>query len=299
MKGKYPQAVVMLTCNPDSVDVNVHPAKQEVRFLNSNKVYETIVRVIGKALSPQPHVFTGPRAGAKNSWTVRDEFQGEIFEPSISYSGDEDRLSPAMMDDREQEVFPGRGKGIRIIGQLRNTYVLCELEGGFLIIDQHAAHERIVYENLKRGLAGSGIERQSLLIPYELELTLKERDVFFEKGDHLERFGFEMEHFGGNTFLLRAVPALLGNISWDSFFSEVLLRIGEKHSVQEPDFDGILSVMACHGAIRAGQSLMGEEMEHLVRQLQDMELPTNCPHGRPVFKFFSFYEIEKMFKRVL
>jgi DNA mismatch repair protein MutL len=215
----------------------------------------------------------------------------------ISYGTDENRWEIPEAEARENEGLPK--EGVRVIGQLRNTYILCELQDGFLILDQHAAHERIVFETLKRSFIESGIESQSLLIPYELEFTLKERDVFFEKGDKLERFGVEVEHFGGNTFLLRAVPVLLENVHWDSFFSEVLLRIGEKNYSADADLDGILSVMACHGSIRAGQRLMFEEMEQLVGQLQEMELPTNCPHGRPVFKFFRFYEIEKMFKRVL
>ncbi|MFC1884073.1 DNA mismatch repair endonuclease MutL [Thermodesulfobacteriota bacterium] len=297
MKGRYPQAVVMLNIEPDKVDVNVHPAKHEVRFLNTNKVYETIISAVGKALKPKAQVFMDSPGDLTDYSDVQQSFQHKVLETALPYGMDEHKWEISEAETPEDKGVPE--KGVKIIGQLRNTYILCELQDGFLILDQHAAHERIVFETLKRGILESGIESQTLLIPYELEFTLKERDIFFEKGDQLGRFGIEIEHFGGNTFLLRAVPVLLENVHWDSFFSEVLLRIGEENPSAEADIDGILSIMACHGAIRAGQRLMREEMEHLVRQIQEMELPTNCPHGRPIFKFFRFYEIEKMFKRVL
>ena len=297
MKGRYPQAVVMLSMDPDKVDVNVHPAKQEVRFLNGRGVYEAVAGIIGRALAPKARVFMPAREEEQDFSLTRDQFQQGILEPSVSYSRDFGPLSLEGTGSLEQGVLPH--KDMRIIGQLRKSYILCEMQDGFLIVDQHAAHERIVYETLKKGLEESGIESQSLLIPHELEFTLKERDVFFEKGDRLKGFGFDIEHFGGNTFLLRAVPSLLENVQWESFFSELLLRMGEDPFEGGPDFDPILSVMACHGAIRAGQGLMPEEMEHLMKQIQEMALPTNCPHGRPVFKFFRFFDIEKMFKRIV
>jgi len=182
---------------------------------------------------------------------------------------------------------------------LGNTYILCQVEEGLLIVDQHAAHERVVYENLKRSLAASRVEIQGLLIPYELELSTKEKRVILGKGDRLRGFGIEIDHFGGNTFLLRAVPALLKNVDWNSFISEFVTEFEEGTPDEDVLLDKAVTLMACHGAIRAGQRLSHEEMVRLLSELGEMDLPTNCPHGRPIFKRFTYYEMEKMFKRVV
>jgi DNA mismatch repair protein MutL len=173
------------------------------------------------------------------------------------------------------------------------------MKDGLLMVDQHAAHERIVYETLRKGLNSSRIEVQALLMPYKLELSEKEQRIVHEKSDQLKRFGIELDHFGGNTFLLRSVPAVLGKVEWDSFFSELIAELKEDALEEERFLDNVLKVMACHGAIRAGYQMSREEIGHLLSQLNETEVPTNCPHGRPIFKRFTYYEIEKMFKRVV
>ena len=188
---------------------------------------------------------------------------------------------------------------IRIIGQLGGTYILCQTDAGLLVLDQHAAHERVVYENLKRAFETSSMEIQALLIPFEMELSFKEKTVALEKGKELMAFGLEVDHFGGNTFLLRSVPALLKDVDWASMVSELLSRIEDGEVDFATFMDDAVAVMACHGAIRAGQKMSMEEMSLLIDQLKEMDLPTNCPHGRPIVKEFSYYEIEKMFKRVV
>jgi DNA mismatch repair protein MutL len=170
---------------------------------------------------------------------------------------------------------------------------------GLLMVDQHAAHERIVYESLKRDASQSRIEAQTLLMPYKLELTTKEKRIVMAKRDQLSRFGVELDHFGGNTFLLRSTPAILKNVQWDSFLSELIPELEDDKLEEDILLDKVLTVMACHGAIRAGYSMTQEEMSHLLSQLEEAEIPTNCPHGRPIVKRFTYYEIEKMFKRVV
>jgi DNA mismatch repair protein MutL len=186
-----------------------------------------------------------------------------------------------------------------VIGQLGNTYILCQARDGLVMVDQHAAHERVVYENLKKGFNVSNMEVQSLLLPHELELSAKETRTALKNGHHLSRIGIELEHFGGNTFLLRSHPAILKNIQWNSFFSELFAGLEEGEPEDKSILDKLLTVMACHGAVRSGNHMTREEMTHLLTQLEEMDLPTNCPHGRPVFKHFTYYEIEKMFKRVV
>jgi DNA mismatch repair protein MutL len=187
----------------------------------------------------------------------------------------------------------------QVIGQLGNTYILCQVRDGLLMVDQHAAHERIVYENLKKRSNNSRIEAQTLLMPFRLELSTKEQRIVLKKRDQLHRFGLELDHFGGNTFLLRSVPAILKNVQWDAFLSELITELEDDKLDDDIVLDKTLTVMACHGAIRAGHPMTQEEISHLLSELEDMEIPTNCPHGRPIFRHFTYYEIEKMFKRIV
>lgn len=297
MKGRYPQAVVFMEIDPSKVDVNVHPTKQEIRFRNGRAVFSTIVYTIEKALARSLHTFPG------QEWIKHDRRpnQGKGFdlvsEPMWNYAQAEQGIAtPTRTGETDQPMVK---EGPKIIGQLGNTYIMCQVKDGLLMVDQHAAHERIVYENLKKGFDASKLEVQTLLTPYKLELTMKEKRIVLEKGKDLTRVGIELDHFGGCTFLLRAVPALLKNITWDSFISELIAELGEDKLEHETFLDKVLTVMACHGAVRAGQRLNEEEIKHLFVQLEDMDLPTNCPHGRPIFKHFTYYEIEKMFKRVV
>jgi DNA mismatch repair protein MutL len=291
MKGHYPQAVIFLEIDPSRVDVNVHPTKQEVRFHNSRDVFQAVVSTIEKALACSVNPIYGQMPDQVPSFVsdVSKPFPG-FSQPALT------RGIPARAGASEQSTIRELPQ---IIGQLGNTYILCQVKDGLLVVDQHAAHERIMYETLKKGFNDSRIEVQALLMPHKLELSAKEKRVVQEKGDRLSRFGIELEHFGGNTFLLRAVPALLENVEWDSFLSEFLAELEEGEPEDNILLDRALTVMACHGAIRAGYRMTNEEITHLFYQLEEMDLPTNCPHGRPIFKHFTYYEIEKMFKRVV
>jgi DNA mismatch repair protein MutL len=199
----------------------------------------------------------------------------------------------------EDDAWPGKNEDVQILGQLGNTYILCQVKDGFLMVDQHAAHERIVYEDLRKAIAAGHIERQALLIPHELELTAREKEIVLHKGKQLTRFGIELDHFGGNTFLLRSVPVILKDVQWEIFLSELITELEEKEPEDYAVLNKVLTVMACHGAIRAGYRMKHEEMSNLLSELGETDLPTNCPHGRPTFKHFTYSEIEKMFKRIV
>ncbi len=298
MKGQYPQAVVFLEVDPAKVDVNVHPTKQEVRFHLSRLVFDTTASTVQKALAGSIHGLAGYDIPQGQSWPVRDRVPVHgAAEPTWTYQEGSRGISFPRGEETAQE--PVHWRGPRVIGQLGNTYILCQVEDGLAIIDQHAAHERVVYETLKKGLKTAGIESQRLLVPYSLELSTKETGIITEKGERLSRLGIEIEPFGGNAFLLRSFPALLKHVRWEQFFPELALELEEEKHDEEDILDRALTVMACHGAIRAGQVLTQQEMTHLLEQLEEMDLPTNCPHGRPVFKRLTYYEMEKMFKRVL
>lgn len=298
MKGRYPQVVVFFEIDPSLVDVNVHPAKQEVRFHQSRLVYQALSSTIERALRDQ---FRPPSyAGRQGSEGLEDRHfnQVQMAEPAWEYHGGDKREVP------DKEIYIRQTPLIKetpqIIGQLKDTYLLFQSEDGLLLVDQHAAHERILYEKLKKNYLSSRVESQTFLIPIRLELSLKEGRVLIEKIDQMAALGFDLEHFGGNTFLLRSVPSILVNVEWQAFLLELIPVLEEEEIlVTEKVMDRLMTVMACHGAIKAGHKVSHREMAMLLEQLEEMDLPTNCPHGRPIFRKFSYYEIKKMFKRVV
>ncbi len=300
MKGQYPQAAIFLEMDPSMVDVNVHPAKLEVRFHDSRLVYQAIEAAIDKTLKRSFHGLVDQvhMERAERFRPVQDSLLAS--EPRWPYADyEEKKRAPLGPQGGEDRALRQIREAPRVIGQLGNTYILCQTGEGLLMVDQHAAHERVIYESLRKGLEASKVEIQSLLIPYRLDLSTKEKRVVLAKGGQLSDYGIDLDHFGGNTFLLRAVPAYLKNVNWDTFVSELIGALDEGGGDQDLVRDRVLTVVACHGAIRAGDPLDLEEMELLLNQLAEMELPTNCPHGRPVFKQFTYRELERMFRRVL
>ena len=299
MKGRYPQALVFIEIAPSQIDVNVHPAKQEIKFQSGQMVFKAIASAVDKTLAPASHSFLGGSFDDEN----RDVYKPDPLQPEISELSEIYARPLTPKRSLSQEKAPMRlteTGGPEIIGQLGNMYILCQIEDGLLIVDQHAAHERIVYETLKKSLLSSRVEIQNLIIPQEMEFSLKEKGMLLEKGDVLAHCGIELDHFGGNTFLLRAVPALLKNVNWHRLISEFISKLEEDGPFDAAHItDEAVTLMACHGAIRAGQRLTLVEMSNLMDQLKEMDLPTNCPHGRPIFKNFNYYEMEKMFKRIV
>ena len=296
MKGRYPQAVVFISMDTAKVDINVHPTKQEVGFRNSSPMFQAVSSIVDKALTRSFHVSRDSR-NLREAGNAGKDGHNLISESLRSYSrGRQAGVVPAGAELGEQQTV---GEAPQVIGQLGNTYILCQVRDGLLMVDQHAAHERIVYEDLKTAFRNSHIEAQTLLVPYNLELSMKEKRIVLERGSHLVSLGIELDHFGGDTFLLRSVPAILTNVQWDLFLSELILELERSNPEEDAIFKRVLPVMACHGSIRAGHHMTHEEMDHLINRLEEMALPTNCPHGRPIFKRFTYYEIERMFKRVV
>jgi DNA mismatch repair protein MutL len=298
MKGRYPQLVLFMEIDPSFVDVNVHPTKQEIRFHHSHLVFQTIVSTITKMFGPGFAIHYEPGGSGPGIERFERGNGASMAEPEWEYTGPKasDTL-PAEKNFQQEYLLK---EVPQILGQLKETYILCQTREGLLMVDQHAAHERIVYESLKRSHHRAGIESQPFLIPHKLELSLKEGRIVLKHIEQFEKMGLELEHFGGNTFLLRSVPSILVSVNWDDFLHDLIALLEEEGDLtRDKALDRLLTLMACHGAIRAGQRLSQREMVQLLRQLEEVELSTNCPHGRPVLKKFSYSEIEKMFKRVV
>ena len=298
MKGRYPQLAVFINVDPSQVDVNVHPTKQEIRFHQGHLVYRALSSTINGALGEHfRSIFDmgDPKVSASEREQKERMF---LAEPESTYAGALTEKPAPRKEGFGDHLIPE--ERAQVLGQLKGTYILCQVRDGLVIFDQHAAHERVVYETLKNSFRNSNLESQAFLIPYKFELSLKESQVLLKKQDHLLSLGLEIDHFGGNTFLLRSVPTILVNVKWESFLGELIPMIEKEGDLtQARILDGLLTLMACHGAIRAGQRLTRGEMDLLLEQLEGMDLPTHCPHGRPILKKFNDYALEKMFKRVV
>ncbi|NLD37503.1 MAG: DNA mismatch repair endonuclease MutL [Desulfatiglans sp.] len=350
MKGRYPQVALFIDIDPAFVDINVHPAKQEVRFEDGRLIYQAISSTIAKALGDQINPFRSSNDGYierpatmsstpiqaddrvqkndapapvyqqventfKETLEVKESIpqhqQGLFNAQKSTYIPEE--ITEVIIPKREErsvfhEPYPVKpeirqkniGDNLTVIGQLKGTYLLFEERDGLLMIDQHAAHERIVYETLRAKYAAKKMESQNFLLSVDIELSNKDARILEEKLAQINNLGFEIEHFGGNSFLIRAVPAILVNTDWESFLKDLIPVLNEEDDLTNTKaMDKLLTVMACHGAIRAGQRMTEREINTLITQLQSIDLATNCPHGRPVYKKISYTELEKMFKRIV
>ncbi len=320
MKGRYPQVALFMDIDPSLVDINVHPAKQEVRFEDSGFIYQSVSSTIARALGDQLNTLSSgmqEKGGGEPVIKIPEKkpspVSNLISEPAWEYSG-KTGAEPSRAEEiiEKQEIPEARNRKTgagqdfllkntpRIIGQLKNTYLLFQDQDGLLIIDQHAAHERIVYETLKSKYRNSKVERQSFLLPVTLELSIKDTRILEGKLEQLLKLGFEIENFGGTSFIIRSVPAVLVNSDWEEFLSDLIPVLEDEDDLStDGAMDKLLTVMACHGAIRAGHRMSDLEITQLIEQLEKMDIPSNCPHGRPVFKKFNYSEIEKMFKRIV
>ena len=329
-KGKFPQGVLFVDISGADVDVNVHPTKNEVRFGNARLVgdliRESVTRMLEKApwlkgythrfQYPAPGFATAREAGSgygtggisenenfprgngaavydKESDTQVTEFPGLIHEPHS------DSLSP---EPGPLELFGETGlySGLTILGQLGDLYIICASSGGMILVDQHAAHERINYERLKKAYTGGEApETQDLLVPEVLELSPHESDILLRHSGDLAALGLGIEGFGNNTFIIRRVPALLKNTDLKRLLRDIVSEIkesGAERSLTEK-IDTVISTMACHSSIRANYELSHEKMKALLNALDRVEFPHSCPHGRPVARELTYTDIERMFKR--
>ncbi len=299
MKGRYPQVVVTLEMDPSLVDINVHPTKQEVRFREGRDVYRAVAAAVDEGLfqGGGGAVARAVSTGGHPPSPTRGRTH-QAAEPARPYTQIEEGPRPRVELPVQQGL---QQRPYFVIGQLKNTYILCQAEEGLLLVDQHAAHERIVYENLRTSVRSGTPQVQPFLIPKQIELSVAELGTLEAHVEALAALGLEVEPFGGHTCLLRSVPAVLQEADLERFVKEMLARLKETSgAIQGEDaLDELIAVMACHGAVRAGKPLSVREMNALLDDLRRTDLPTNCPHGRPVTRTITWGELERMFKRVV
>ncbi len=302
--GRYPAYVLNLTVDPASVDANAHPAKHEVRFRDGRKVHGVVSQAVGVALGDT-------RPGGHNvapiPMTRESVFnQGSMpLSPTASQNDVRETLAvyrsmasgPAAASvPQEQSDVPPLGFAV---AQLAGVYILAENSDGLVLVDMHAAHERIVYEKLKRGYDDRDLVRQPLLVPEVLSVSESEADLAEQSGHLLEKLGLVVSRSGPASLSVREVPALLKNANVESLLRDVLADLSESgHSNRIDDAsDSFLGTMACHHSVRANRLLTLAEMNALLREMEATERADQCNHGRPTWTVLTLSELDRLFLR--
>lgn len=308
MKGRYPWVVAYLQVPPDFVDVNVHPTKNEVRFAQSQVVHELVRETIRKVLQ------TGGMNEKGRHIAGGSEDLSDVANGVSGYRPEGNRPAAGGMVRQDCHDDSGRGDpqepeamclpfspDLRIIGQVHSTYLICETPEKLILIDQHAAHERIGFEKLKRQFETGEIPRQPLLLPQSFDLSPSETELLKQYLPELISFGIEVDFFGGHTFLLRSLPVLLADTDCVVLLRDLVatLKDHEKLTPLTERVHEILERMACHAQVRAGDRLSLQEIEALLQEMEKTNFAYSCPHGRPALVQIPFGEVEKWFRRRL
>jgi DNA mismatch repair protein MutL len=322
-QGRYPLLALFLTLPPQEVDVNVHPAKTELRFRDPNAVRSLLIGSLREALAKAGHRATAALSQAALDRIARPEAKTSLEPPSFAQRrgsyGSERRsfgfaeraqapLPPlaepsgdtrgGRTENQEQTAYPlGAARA-----QLRDTFIIAETGDALVIVDQHAAHERLVYERLKRSFGNGGIARQMLLIPEVVELEAEAAANLLAAAGELECLGLVIEPFGASTVVVREVPSLLGNFPVKGLLKDLADELAERESGEGTKLiadrlDHVLSTMACHGSVRAGRRLNPDEMNALLRDMERTPFTGQCNHGRPTYIELKLADIEKLFSR--
>ncbi len=330
-RDRHPAAVLFIDCEPTLVDVNVHPAKSEVRFRDPGVARGLIVSALKHALADAGHrastTISDATLGAMRPEPIRREparayqmdrpskaalnaarqAQAPAFEELTNdLSGNTPELSvlegssssesvPTQETEKPAESFPlGAARG-----QVHENYIIAQTSDGMVIVDQHAAHERLVYEKLKHQMAKDCITAQVLLIPEIVELSEEDCSRLMAVAEELSGVGLTIEPFGGNAIAVRETPAILGEVDARSLLLDVLDELSDQGESQivQAKIDAILSRVACHGSIRSGRWMRAEEMNALLREMEATPHSGQCNHGRPTYVELKLADIEKLFGR--
>ena len=295
MTGKHPVAIINIAIPPTDVDVNIHPTKSEVKFRDESAVYSAIQRAVRRTLvqsAPVSRVaeISGTPYGSRQQTPLLFSKHAKSGE-QVHSPGHELSTGGAEVPATPKKTLPA----LRLLGQIRNSYIVAEGPDGLYLIDQHAAHERVLFEKLNKEKTLDKLEVQALLAPEPFDVTPSQASVLKLHLDYLARMGFLMEEFGPNTFVARTIPAVLAEKDWKSMLRELVETEGRERT----DFmDRMTALAACHSAVRFGQTLGEDEMRSLLRQLEQADLPNACPHGRPTLICLTNDQLLKEFKRV-
>jgi len=328
-RDRHPAAALFIDCDPTMVDVNVHPAKSEVRFRDPGIARGLIVSALRHALAEAGHRASTTVAGATLGAMRPEQPAGQprvyqMDRPSLgarvaNYSAQRPAEPAPMAFEELRHDFSGQMVEMpaepapeaesppvaeqlplgAARGQVHENYIIAQTADGMVIVDQHAAHERLVYEKLKAQMAENGVAAQSLLIPEIVELSDGDCARLLEVADELTKFGLTIEPFGGNAVAVRETPAILGEVNATAMIKDILDELDDQGSSQlvQARVEAILSRVACHGSIRSGRRMRGEEMNALLREMEATPHSGQCNHGRPTYVELKLADIERLFGR--
>jgi DNA mismatch repair protein MutL len=297
--GGYPVAIVRIDVPPEQLDVNIHPRKEEVRFAASRHVQDALASALHQALSSP--LVVAPIVPTAGSDVRVGAAAGEVREgggKSLPF----DLQTAISASTREREAEKVRVAGDRrVIGQLQLTYLLVDAPEGLEIVDQHIAHERVLYERLRAQAQESGIARQLFLLPVRVEVSFEVAALLSAHKERLERVGIVLDEFGGGTFLFREYPRMLADEQTQRGFQELVEGLAEAleggDDLESALFDRLMSQMACGAAVKAGERLTLTEAQRLVERLMELENPYVCPHGRPIIFRIAREDLDRRFRR--
>lgn len=287
MHEKFPWFLIDMEIDPHFIDVNVHPRKLEIRFLNQQEIYRTVLNTVKHALeanmlSPVVSNF--------------EKFDFERVQREISHETDETEFKKEQPSILSADF--SRPK-IRPIAQVANSYIVAENDDGLVLIDQHAAHERVRYEKLMKALENEEPLSQPLLLPLELNFGVDSYRLIKENMNEFVRMGFDLEEFGGNSFILRGVPSGISTKDCDTVIKEMIADITKEWKVNHVKNlrEFLLTYTACRGAVKFGDKMSLIEMENLIKDMESTKNSGHCPHGRPSMVNLTFSNLDVMFKR--
>ncbi len=298
-QGRHPVAVIDVRVDPADVDVNIHPMKREVRFRQGQDVFGLVQKAVRRTLvenAPLPQVeplrgeLVPVPEGHRQGLQVGREAQAALAQFGMEL------VRPDGGSLAGHDLAASRLPPLRLIGQVAETYVLAEGPDGLYLIDQHAAHERVLYERLHALRETLAVPMQALLEPRAVELTRYQASIVEARMEAIRRLGFDITPFGGTTYLVRAVPASFPPKEIANFLGELLQPLPGRGPERDWE-ERALTTVVCHSAVRAGQGLSEGEMKDLVRQLEETSLPYSCPHGRPTVVRMTVAQIEHEFGR--
>ncbi|MEM1428172.1 MAG: DNA mismatch repair endonuclease MutL [Pseudomonadota bacterium] len=322
-RDRHPAAALFLDVAPERVDVNVHPAKAEVRFREPGLARGLIVSALRHALAEAGHRASTTVAGATLG-AVQPERPGEprIYQmdrpgpqaraaayafqapqpaqpsPQIGFAEEPSARIEPLADEAEDSASVHRPLGAAR-AQVHENYIVAQTEDGIVLVDQHAAHERLIYERLKAQAAEAGIAAQALLIPEIVTLSADDQARLMEHAEDLRRLGLVVEPFGGDAVAVRETPALLGKVDAARLVHDILDEIADLGDSQTlgARIDAVLSRVACHGSVRSGRRMQADEMNALLRAMEATPLSGQCNHGRPTYVELKLSDIERLFGR--
>jgi len=282
---RHPIAILFIDIDPKQVDVNVHPSKREVKFVKTNEIMQAIRDCVAKSLHQTP---SHPATQSSSYPATEPSWQPEMALDFFPETSVEIELEVTAV----QPLIP--------LYQLKNTYIIATDGESLVLIDQHAAHERIIYDELQiSDVSAKGGKLQTLLIPETIEVNSKEKLILDENLEYLKNIGFDLEEFGSNSYILRSVPAQATKITAKELLQDIICELEELGRTAQLEIrqENIRKTIACKAAIKAGDNMSAQEMNHLIRDLYQTENPSTCPHGRPTMIKISENELIKRFGR--